>query len=165
MNTRIRAATEADLPAIRDIFNHYVVHSTCVWVTEPETLEDRRAWFAAHGEAHPVIVAEEENEVVGWASLSPYHTRDGWRHTVEDSVYLRPDRLGRGIGSLLLADLIGRASRLGHHVILAAISADQGPSLRLHERHGFVECGRLRETGFKFGRWLDAVYLQRPPGA
>jgi phosphinothricin acetyltransferase len=161
MEFRIRTATEADLPAIRDIFNHYVVHSTCVWVAEPETPEARRAWFAAHGEAHPVTVAEEGSEVVGWASLSAYNTRFGWRHTVEDSVYLRPDRLGKGIGSLLLADLIGRASRLGHHVILAAICADQAQSVRLHERHGFVECGRLRETGFKFGRWLDAVYLQR----
>jgi phosphinothricin acetyltransferase len=157
----IRLATEADLPAINAIFNHYVLHSTCIWVSEPETLEGRRAWFAAHDEDHPATVAEEGGEVVGWASLSPYNSRCGWRHTVEDSIYLRHDRLGRGIGSRLLDDLLGRAARRGVHAVIAAICADQPASIRLHARHGFVECGRLREVGFKFGRWLDAVYLQK----
>lgn len=157
----VRPATEADLPAINAIFNHYVLHSTCIWVTEPETAEGRQAWLAAHDEDHPVTVAEEGGEVVGWASLSAYSSRSGWRHTVEDSVYLRHDRLGRGIGSRLLADLLDRAARQGHHAVIASICADQPASIRLHARHGFVECGRLRETGFKLGRWLDAVYMQK----
>ena len=167
MESRIRPANDADLPAINDIFNHYVLNSTCIWLTEPVTMDQRRAWFASHDEAHPVTVAKEEGEVVGWASLSAYNGRSGWRRTVEDSIYLRHDRLGRGIGARLLADLLGRAARLGHHAVIAAICADQPASIRLHARQGFVECGRLRETGFKFGRWLDAIYLQRllgPPG-
>jgi len=161
----VRPATEADLPAVNAIFNHYVLHSTCIWEDAPETMAGRRAWFAAHDEAHPVIVLEESGEVVGWAALSAYNARAGWRHTVEDSVYLRQDRTGRGFGSRLLADLLDRAARLGHHAVIAAVSADQPASIRLHARHGFVEVGRLREAGFKFGRWLDAVYLQKRLGA
>jgi L-amino acid N-acyltransferase YncA len=157
----IRAATEGDLPAINAIYNHYVLHSTCVWQTETETAEGRRAWFVSHDDAHPVTVAEGGGEVVGWASLTAYNTRCGWRHTVEDSVYIRHDRQGQGVGTRLLADLLDRAGRLGCHAVIAAISADQAPSIRLHARLGFVEVGRLRETGRKFDQWLDAVYLQK----
>jgi phosphinothricin acetyltransferase len=157
----VRPATQDDLPAVNAIFNHYVLHSTCIWVSEPETPEGRQTWLAAHDEHHPVTVVEEGGVVVGWASLSAFNSRSGWRHTVEDSIYVRQDRLGRGLGSRLLADLLDRATRLGHHIVVAAICADQPASVRLHLRHGFVECGRLRETGFKFGRWLDAVYLQK----
>jgi L-amino acid N-acyltransferase YncA len=156
----IRPAAIADLDEINDIFNHYVLNSTCIWLTEPETMDQRRAWFASHGERHPVTVAEEGDGIVGWASLSAFNSRCGWKRTVEDSIYIRVDRLNRGLGRLLLMDLLDRAVRRGHHTVLAAICADQPASLRLHARQGFVECGRLRETGFKFGRWLDAIYLQ-----
>jgi phosphinothricin acetyltransferase len=167
MELRIRPATTDDVDAINAIHNHYALHATCLWQTELETAEGRRAWLAAHDEAHPVIVAEADGAVVGWAALSPYNSRGGWRHTVEDAVYVHPDRLAQEIGAALLGELVDRAARLGHHAIVAVISADQPASLRLHARHGFVEIGRLREAGFKFGRWLDAVYMQKllgPPG-
>ena len=160
MPPMIRLATALDLPSINAIYNHYVLHSTCTYQTEPETPDARAAWFAGRGAAHPVTVAEVDGEVVGWGSLSMFHTRAAYARTVENSVYVRHDRQRRGIGRALLLDLIGRARGLGHHTIIAGISAEQAPSIALHAAAGFVEVGRLREVGHKFDRWLDVVYLQ-----
>ena len=160
----IRSATVADLPAINAIYNHYVMHSTCTYQLEAETAAERLAWFRQHGTEHPVIVAEREGAVVGWGSLSRFHARAAYQHTVENSVYVRHDLLRQGIGGSLLEELIARAVAAGHHVILAGVDGEQTGSLALHARHGFVEVGRLREVGFKFGRWLDAVYLERRLG-
>ena len=159
--SHIRAATEADLAAINDIYNYYVGTSTCTYQTEPSTDEERRSWFAAHGPEHPVIVAELDGEVVGWGSLSKFHSRAAFRRTVEDSVYIRHDRQRRGLGGALLAELLVRGRAAGHHSIIAAIDADQAGSVVLHAQHGFTPAGRLREVGNKFGRWLDLVYLER----
>lgn len=160
-STPIRTATSADLAAINEIYNHYVVESTCTYQTEPSTLAERAAWFAEHGAAHPVTVADRSGEVVAWASLSPYQTRCGYRFTAETSVYVRHDLHRAGLGSGLLADLLERARALGYHSLIAGISADQTASIALHEKFGFVSCGRLREVGYKFERWLDVVYMQR----
>jgi L-amino acid N-acyltransferase YncA len=157
---RIRPAAREDLPAIREIYNYYVRSSTCTYQTEPDTPEERAAWFAAHGPEHPITVAEERSEIVGWASLSPFHPRCGYRQTVEDSVYVRHDCHRRGIGGALLADLIERARLVGHHAIIGGISAEQTASIILHARFGFVEVGRLREVGFKFDQGLDVIYMQ-----
>jgi phosphinothricin acetyltransferase len=162
MDTVIRPAREGDLPAINAIYNHYVRASTCTYQTEEETMEARAAWFAAHAPAtHPVTVATLGGEILGWAALSRYNPRGGYRHTVEDSVYVRDDLRQRGVGSALLADLVARAAAIGHRVIVAGIDADQEGSIRLHERHGFVAAGRLVSVGYKLGRWLDVVYLQK----
>ena len=158
---RIRTATEADLAAVNAIYNHYVLASTCTYQEEPTTADERAAWFAAHDGAHPITVAESGGEVVAWGSLSRFHPRAAYRRTVEDSLYVRHDLHGRGIGSAVLADLLERATALGHRSVVGVISADQPASIALHLRHGFAECGRLREVGHKFGRWLDVVYLQR----
>src|SRR3954468_23228010 len=112
---RIRPATAADLAAINDIYNHYVLHSTCTYQEEPEPMDGRRAWFERHGAAYPVTLAKQGGEVVGWGSLSPFHARSAYRRTVENSVYVRHDLHRRGIGRLLLADLIERARDVGHH--------------------------------------------------
>lgn len=157
----IRPATVADLPAINDIYNHYVPLSTCTYQTEPETAEGRAAWFARHGAAHPVIVAVRGGEIVGWGSLSPFRPREAYSRTVENSVYVRHDCHRQGIGSILLADLIVRARAAGHHVIIAVIDSSQAGSIALHTRHGFAECGRLHEVGRKFGQWLEVVYLEK----
>ena len=94
----IRLATESDLVTINDIYNHYVLHSTCTYQEEPEPLDSRRRWFRHHGEKHPVIVATADSQVVGWGSLSPYNERSAYRHTVENSIYIRHQHLRRGIG-------------------------------------------------------------------
>ena len=157
----ILLATKADLPAINEIYNHYVLHSTCTYQEEPSTAQEREAWFAAHGPLHPIMVAQQDGNVVGWGSLSRFHPRSAYRNTVENSVYVRHDLHNRGIGSALLADSVERARVLGHRTILALIDADQTASVELHRRLGFEQVAHLRQVGFKFGRWLDVVYLQR----
>lgn len=157
----IRLATPADLPAINEIYNHYVLHSTCTYQEEPSTAAEREVWFLAHGPQHPITVAEIEAAVVGWASLSPFHTRSAYRRTVENSVYVRHDRQRQGIGMALLADSIERARALGHHTIIAGIDREQAASVSIHQRLGFEQVAHLKEVGFKQGRWLDVVYLQK----
>lgn len=156
----IRAAIAADLPAINDIYNHYVLGSTCTYETRPTSLEERERWFAEHASPWVVIVCEVDGQVVGWASLSRFHPRAAYAKTAEDSVYLRSDWLGKGIGKAMLADLVERARTGGFHTIVALISADQPVSLRLHERLGFSPAGLIREAGHKLGRWLDVAYWQ-----
>src|SRR5688572_6846266 len=119
MDLSIRLAAAPDLDDVNRIYNHYVLCSTCTYQREPETAEDRAAWFAAHDAAHPITVAVTGGEVVGWGSLSPFRGRWGYRYTVENSVYVRHDRQGRGIGRALLVDLIERARAAGHHTIIA----------------------------------------------
>ena len=158
--TTIRPANESDLVAINDIYNHYVQHSTCTYQEEPEPLDGRRQWFRHHGDKHPVIVAETGGRVVGWGSLSAYHARSAYRHTAENSVYVHHEYHWRGIGSLLLNELIVRARSLGHHAIIAIIDADQPASVALHTKFHFEKVGHMKQIGFKFGRWLDVVYME-----
>jgi L-amino acid N-acyltransferase YncA len=156
----IRAAAEADLTSINDIYNYYVVNSTCTFQLEPETEEGRRAWFASHDEQHPVTVAELEGEVIGWGSLSVFRERAAYNKSVEASVYIRHDRLGHGLGRVLLVDLIERAKKLGYHTILGAACSEQQASIKLQVALGFQHVAHFREVGLKFGRWLDVEYLQ-----
>jgi len=157
----IRLATAADLAAINEIYNYYVLNSTCTYQEEPSNVAKRAAWFAAHGADYPITVAELDGEVIGWGSLSRFHPRSAYRRTVENSVYVRHDLHRRGIGRVLLDDLIDRGKRAGHHTIMALIDSTQAGSVALHRRCGFEPVGHLKEVGFKFGRWLDVVYMQR----
>ena len=156
----IRLANSADLAAINDIYNHYVFHSTCTYQETPEAIEARVAWFARHGDRHPVTVAEVDGRIVGWGSLSEYHARSAYRNTVENSVYVHHEFHRRGIGGVILGDLIARARITGHRAIIAGIDADQPASVALHRKFGFVEVGHLKQVGFKFGRWLDVIYME-----
>jgi L-amino acid N-acyltransferase YncA len=156
----IRPAAESDLVAINDIYNHYVLHSTCTWQEEPEPLEGRRQWFSRHGARHPVIVAEVDSQVVGWGSLSIYRSRSAYRNTVENSVYAHHEHARRGIGSALLQDLVARARVLGHHAIIGVVDGEQAASVALHAKFGFQKVGHLKQVGFKFGRWLDVIYME-----
>jgi phosphinothricin acetyltransferase len=156
----IRLACVDDLPTINAIYNHYVLYSTCTYQLTPETDAARLAWFREHDEAHPVTVAELDGEVVGWASLNAWSPREAYARTVENSLYVRHDRHRRGIGRALLADLIARARQLYHHTILGGVSAEQAPSLALHEAFGFKRVAYFRELGWKHGEWLDVIFLQ-----
>ena len=160
----IRPATETDLTAINDIYNHYVLHSTCTYQEEPETMEDRRRWFSRHGEKHSVIVAVKDGQVAGWGSLSPYHARSAYRFTVENSVYVHHQLHRHGIGSLLLEELIDRARNFKHRTIIAAIDGEQPASVALHSKFHFERVGHFKEVGFKFGRWLDVIYMELKVG-
>lgn len=156
----LRLARHEDLERINAIYNHFVLHSTCTYQETPEPMEKRQAWFEHHGPAYPVIVVEVAGEVVAWGSLSPFHTRSAWRFTVENSIYIDQSCHGQGIGTAILQDLIFRAKALGYRTIIASIDGDQAASLALHAKCGFVLAGRLHHVGFKFNRWLDAVYME-----
>jgi phosphinothricin acetyltransferase len=159
----IRPATAADLPGILEIYNDAVLHTTATYDYEPRTLEQRTQWFEEHQrEGYPVFVAQDgAGRIVGWSALNPFHARFGYRFTSENSVYVAADQRGKGIGKLLLPPLIEGGKARGLHAIIAAIDADNEASLRLHARFGFEKVGHFKQTGFKFGRWLDVVYMER----
>jgi L-amino acid N-acyltransferase len=163
--TEIRAAVEEDAAAISEIYNHYVLHSTCTYQEQPESAEDRLAWLKRHGPDHPVLVATMERKVIGWAALSPFHRRSALRHTVENAVYVHPAYLRLGIGRKLMTALLEEANQIGHHCVVAVIDSQQSASLALHRQVGFTDAGHLREVGRKFERWLDLLYLQKTFGA
>lgn len=157
-----RPATAADMPAVNDIRNYFVRTSTAIYTEQESSVEERLAWLRDRDPLlHPVIVAEEDGKIVGWASLSPYSEKCGYRTTVEVSVYVLPEYQGRGIGKALLSNLIERGRDAGAHCLIARIDADGLPSIRLHELLGFSEVGRLRDAGRKFDRWLTVVYMQK----
>lgn len=159
----IRPATEADLPGILEIYNDAVLHTTATYDYEPRTLEQRRQWFEDHQrDNYAIFVAVDETaRIVGWSALNPYHARPGYRFTTENSVYIAADRRGQGIGKQLLEPLIEAARARGLHAIIAAIDATNEASIRLHARYGFEQVGHFKQVGFKFGRWLDVVYMQK----
>lgn len=160
---QIRPATRADLPDILDIYNDAVLTTTATYDYEPRTIEHRTQWFEERQrDGYPVFVAvDDAGRVVGWSALNPFHARMGYRFTSENSVYVAADMRGKGIGKLLLAPLIEGAKARGLHAIIAVIDADNEASIRLHAAFGFEKVGHFRETGFKFNRWLDVVYMER----
>ena len=158
----IRSATRDDARVINDIQNHYVVHSTATFLTEPLTLEQRLAWLDGHSPAYPVIVAQAAaGPVVGWGSLEVFRGRPAYRHTAELSVYIQPDWHRRGIGRALVNELVARARALGHHTLVGGCCSETTAAIALLEACGFSRVAHFREVGHKFGRWLDVVFLQR----
>jgi phosphinothricin acetyltransferase len=158
---QIRLVEAGDADPIRDIYNREVLTSTVTFDLVPRTRTDQEAWIDAHSGAHFATVAVDGKEVVGFAAVSAYRSRPAYATTVEDSVYVRPDRQGEGIGVALLDDLVERARRHGFHNVIARIVGGHAASIALHRRCGFTEVGVEREVGRKFGRWLDVVLMQR----
>ena len=157
----IRPATLADVPAILDIYNWAVLNTTASYDYEPHSLSQRTEWFNAHQrDQYPVWVMEIEGQVGGWSSLSRHKERIGYRFTAEDSIYLAPNFHGQGLSQHLLRPLIESARALNLHAILAGIDSDNEASLRLHARFGFEKVAHFKQVGYKFGRWLDVVYLE-----
>ena len=159
----VRPATPADLPGILDIYNEAVLNTTASYDYEPHTLEHRKQWFEERQrDNYPVLVAvEQDGSVVGWSALNPFHARIGYRFTSENSVYVAANRRGQGIGRALLGPLLEAGRARGLHAILAVINADNEASLRLHAEFGFEKVGHFKQIGFKFGRWLDVVYMEK----
>lgn len=159
----IRLATAADAGAIAEIYNREVTETTATFDLVPRTVETQRAWLADRSGAFAAIVAVERptQRIVGFAALSPYKERAAYRTTVEDSIYVHRDLVGRGVGRLLLDHLLGVARASGFHAVMARIEASSVASRTLHERCGFELVGIERQVGRKFNRWLDVAVMQR----
>ena len=156
----IRPATDSDLEAITAIYNDAIVNTVATFDIEPQTVADRAEWLAGLGPRHPVLIAAEDDEVVGWASLTGYSPRPAYADTATVSVYVRKDCRGRGIGAELMVAIIEAGRETGLHVVLARIADANPTSIRLHESVGFEHVGVLREAGLKFGRRLDVHVMQ-----
>ena len=159
----VRLAGLDDAEAIRQIYNREVTGATVTFDLVPRTLDDQRTWLAAHAGAHPAIVAVDgaTREVVGFGSLSPYRNRPAYSTTVEDSVYVHHEHRGRGVGRVVLAELVRLATVHGFHAMMARIVGGHDASIALHKACGFELVGVEREVGRKFGRWLDVAVMQR----
>lgn len=162
MSLIVRDATPADLPAVLAIYNDAVANTTAIWNDNLVDLANRQAWFDLRADqGYPILVAENaSDEVVGYSSFGDWRPFDGFRHTVEHSVYVRNDQRGQGIGPRLMTVLIERARACDKHVMVAAIESGNLASIRLHERLGFLTTGQMPQVGTKFGRWLDLTFMQ-----
>jgi L-amino acid N-acyltransferase len=164
MELRIVPATQEHIQGIADIYNEAIANTTATFDTDPKTLDDRGEWLAAHGDRFPVLVAlaadPADCTVLGWASVSEYSPRPAYRFTGEESVYVRADARGQGIGKALLGALVEQARARGFRTLIGRVVAGNAASERAHACCGFEEVGRLREVGSKFGLWLDVLFLQ-----
>ncbi|WP_417941306.1 GNAT family N-acetyltransferase [Flavobacterium sp. RS13.1] len=161
MNVILRQATLTDLDKILNIVNHSILHTTANYSYEIQDLEAQKKWFEDKKFKNlPVIVADLDNEVVGFGSYGQFREKVGYQYTVEHSVYVVDHVIGKGIGSKLLTELIRLAKEQGYHVMIGAIDADNAGSISFHEKFGFVATGTIREVGYKFDHWLDLVFMQ-----
>jgi L-amino acid N-acyltransferase YncA len=157
----IRDASEIDASGILRIYNDAVLHTTAIWNDQLSSLEGRVAWLKERQQSgYPVVVAADGANILGYASFGAFRPWDGYRHTVEHSVYVDGASRRGGVGHALMDRLILRAQSMNKHVMVAGIEATNEPSLRLHARLGFVQAGHLRAVGRKFDRWLDLVFMQ-----
>jgi len=156
----IRPATPSDIPAITAIYNEAIASTTATFDTEHKSLDDRRDWMAEHDQRHPVIVAEVDGRVIGWAALAPWSDRCAYADTAENSVYVAADARGRGAGRALLAELIALARLNGLHTIIARIAHGNPASERLHVSAGFQHIGTMKEVGRKFGQLIGVHMYQ-----
>jgi phosphinothricin acetyltransferase len=156
----IRPAQPADVDGILQIRNDTIAHSTALWTETLQTREQTVDWLDEHIRDASIVVAEVDGQFAGYAAYGPWRAWEGYRFTVENSVYVVGDRQGLGIGTALMTVLIDSARRAGMHIMIAGIEATNTGSIRLHERFGFEHAGTLREVGIKFGRRLDLTFLR-----
>jgi phosphinothricin acetyltransferase len=166
LKVRIRTALEADIPAVQEIYAHYVAKTTASFEDDPPTVAEMTArWQRIVARGMPFLVAARGKRVLGYAYASPFRERSAYRYTCEDSIYVAPDALGRDIGNALMTTLINRCVAFGFRQMIAVIGdSANAASLALHSRHGFYVIGALSSVGYKFGKWSDAVFMQRSLG-
>lgn len=157
----VRQATTADAEAISSLYNREVTEGTATLDLVPRTVAEQEQWIRDRSGGLAVLVAETDRVIVGFAALSFYRDRPGYRTSVEDSIYVAPGQQGTGVGSQLLGRLIETAAQHGFHAIFARVVGPQPASVALHERHGFELVGIEREVARKFNRWHDVALLQR----
>ena len=159
---KIRDVAEADAHRIQAIYAHHVLHGTASYDYEPPSLEETLAKIRRITAHHwPFLVATHKSEIAGYCYATQFRDREGYRFTCENSIYVHPDWLGRGVGKHLLHALMPRAAACGFRTMVAVIGGAEPASIAVHASCGFAEAGRLRGVGFKHGKWLDNVYMQR----
>ena len=160
-NIIIRVATHADIPQMLEIYNDVILNTTAVYNYDPHTLQMRTEWFETkQQQGFPVFVAEENNVILGFSTIGPFRAWQAYKFTVENSVYVKADCRGKGVGKLLMPPLIDAAKKLGLHAIVAGIDATNEVSIALHKQFGFTEVAHFKEVGYKFDRWLDLKFLE-----
>lgn len=161
MNITLRKATESDLKQILSIVNHNILHTTSNYNYEIQSLEVQTKWFQDKQTLNlPILVADLDGLAIGYGTYGMFREKIGYQYTVEHSVYVDEKFIGKGIGGLLLAELIELAIAQGLHVMMGAIDAENKGSIAFHEKYGFKVCGHIKDAGFKFDRWLDLVFMQ-----
>lgn len=160
MEMIVRAANIKDIEQLTLIYNWAVENTTASFDFTSQTVEKRKEWFSHYGDVYPLIVAEIDGKVAGYSSLSKFREKEGYARTVEVSVYIHPEFHGQGIGTRLLREIIDRGRAVGHHVIIAGITAGNDVSIKMHEKFGFVFCGHFKEVGYKFDQWQDCLFYQ-----
>ena len=158
---KLRLAVIDDAEAIRQIYNVEVLTSTVTFDLVPRSLEEQQEWLSARSGAHAVVVVEGDDGIVAFGSLSPWRDRPAYSTTVEDSLYVDRAHQGRGIGKVLLTELVRVATAHGFHAVMARIVGGHEASIAVHQSLGFEIVGTEREVGRKFGRWLDVVLMER----
>jgi len=163
---KVRLAVAADFPAIQAIYARHVLDGLASFEEEPPAVDEmRRRHDEVVSRGLPWLVADFGGTVAGYGYCAPYRARSAYRYALEDSVYVREDMTGKGVGSALLAELVRRCEALGYRQLVAVIGdSANAPSINLHAAFGFLRVGTLRSVGFKFGRWVDSVLMQRPLG-
>jgi L-amino acid N-acyltransferase YncA len=163
----VRPCEEKDIPSLTGIYAHHVLHGLASFEVEPPSESDmRQRRRDVVGKGFPYLAAEYAGEIVGYAYASPYRLRPAYRYTAENSVYLHPEWTGKGVGGELLSALLSECEARGLRQIVAVIgNSANSASIRLHLRLGFVKVGTIRSAGYKFGRWVDSVLMQRALGA
>ncbi len=161
MEIKIRVATPDDIEKILDIVNYSIVHTTANYNYEIQSIEAQKQWFEDKRVKNlPILVADFNGEAIGFASYGQFRGKIGYRYTVEHSVYVSSDFIGKGIGSALLSGLIQLAKKQGYHNMIGAVDAENLGSIAFHEKLGFKATGTIREVGYKFDHWLDLVFMQ-----
>jgi phosphinothricin acetyltransferase len=157
----IRLATQEDLGAITAIYNDAIMNTTATFDTDPKSEAEQAEWFARHGGKYPVMVAELDDRVVGWASLSQWSDRCAYADTAEISVYVDEHFRGQGVGKALVNAIVAEGERVGLHTVIARIAEGNAVSIHLHEEAGFETIGVMREVGRKFDQLLDVYMMQK----
>lgn len=157
----IRHIQEKDLQDILNIYNDAILFSTAVYSYKPQTIENRQIWYEQKmEEGYPILVCELDNKVVGFATFGPFRAWPAYKYTIEHSIYVDKDYRKKGIGTLLMKELIAVANEREYKTLIAGIDAANEKSIAMHKNFGFVHSGTIEKAGFKFNRWLDLAFYQ-----
>lgn len=161
MSKIIREAIKEDIPFILEIINFEIENSTSVYDYKKRSLEDKMEWFKKKKEDKtPILVAVEDNNILGYGTYGVFRPWDGYQFSVEHSIYIHKNSRGKGIGRKIMKELIQLAKKQGYHTIVAGIDASNSKSINFHKNFGFKEVGRFNQIGYKFEKWLDLVFMQ-----